>query len=193
MADAAMLGLRNPSRTRSRNRLNTFDPMVGVPVLYNRPRIKAQGPCTCGFLTPRSPVRIARALADRGIMGLQLNEPIAWTERASLPQLVGIYVIARGELSNSVYIGRTWAAKGIRGRIRQFNRSAVTGKKGHAGGVTFHCLFDGDTSGLWVSVHLPEGIDAKPEILHPYIAYAERRLIWEHAEAQGSLPKCNSE
>lgn len=30
--------------------------MVGVPVLYNRPRLKAQGPCHCGFLTPRSPV-----------------------------------------------------------------------------------------------------------------------------------------
>jgi len=126
-------------------------------------------------------------------MGLHLAEPIAWTERASLPQLAGIYVIARGGPSNSVYIGRTWAAKGIRGRIRQFNRSAVTGKKGHAGGVTFHGVFDGDTSGLWVSVHLPEGIDPAAHILRPYIAYAERRLIWEHVEAHGALPVCNSE
>ena len=30
--------------------------MVGVPVLYSRPRLKAQGPCRSGFLTPRSPV-----------------------------------------------------------------------------------------------------------------------------------------
>lgn len=57
VADAVTLGLRNPSTTRPRNRLNTFDPMVGVPVLYNRPRLKAQGPCRSGFLTPRSPVK----------------------------------------------------------------------------------------------------------------------------------------
>lgn len=126
-------------------------------------------------------------------MGLYLAEPIAWTERASLPQLAGIYVIARGDPSNCVYIGRTWAAKGIRGRIRQFNRSAVTGQKGHAGGVTFHGVFDGDTSGLWVSVHLPDDIGPAAHILHPYIAYAERRLIWEHVEAHGALPVCNSE
>lgn len=102
-------------------------------------------------------------------------------------------MIAKGDPSNNVYIGRTWGTKGIRGRIRQFNRSALTGQKGHAGGVTFHGVFDGDTTGLFVSVHLPNGIDLKPEILHPYIAYAERRLIWEYVEAHGDLPVCNSE
>jgi len=54
--DATVLGLGNPSIARPGNRLNTFDPMVGVPVLYNRPRLKAQGPCYRGFPTPRSPV-----------------------------------------------------------------------------------------------------------------------------------------
>lgn len=81
-------------------------------------------------------------------------------------------MIAKGDPSNTVYIGRTWGTRGIRGRIRQFNRSALTGQKGHAGGVTFHGLFDGDTTGLFVSVHLPNGIDFKPEILHPYIGAA---------------------
>ncbi|WP_300012410.1 hypothetical protein [uncultured Roseobacter sp.] len=126
-------------------------------------------------------------------MGLHLSEPVYWEERTGLPQQAGIYVIAKGDPSNTVYIGRTWGTKGIRGRIRQFNRSALTGQKGHAGGVTFHGLFDGDTTGLFVSVHLPNGIDLKPEILHPYIAYAERRLIWEHVEAHRGLPVCNSE
>jgi hypothetical protein len=126
-------------------------------------------------------------------MGLTLTEPIEWEERASLPDCAGVYVIARGDPSNTIYIGRTWGAKGIRHRIRTFHRSATTGKKGHAGGVTFHGVFDGDTTGLFVSVHVPGGIDPKPEILHPYIAYVERRLIWEHVEAFGALPVCNSE
>ena len=126
-------------------------------------------------------------------MGLHLTEPIEWADRSALPQQAGIYLISRGEPTNTVYIGRTWAAKGIRNRIRQFHRSASTGKKGHAGGVTFHGVFNGDTSGLWVSVHVPDGIDVTDHILHPYIAYAERRLIWEHVEVHGVLPVCNSE
>ena len=126
-------------------------------------------------------------------MELALSHPVAWTDRASLPDRAGVYLIARGEPGNTVYIGRTWGAKGIRHRIRTFHRSATTGQKGHAGGVTFHGVFDGDTTGLFVSVHLPDGIDPKPEILHPYIAYAERRLIWKHVEAHGGLPVCNSE
>jgi|GEM_PF-948060 len=167
--------------------------MVGVPVLYNRPRLKAQGPCTCGFLTPRSPVSIARALADWGLLELALSHPVAWIDRAGLPDRAGVYVIARGDPTNTVYIGRTWGAKGIRNRIRAFHRSATTGQKGHAGGVTFHSVFEGDASGLFVTMHLPDGIDPKPEILHPYIAYAERRLIWEYVEVHGGLPVCNSE
>jgi len=127
------------------------------------------------------------------MLELALSHPIAWTDRASLPDSAGVYVIARGDPGNTVYIGRTWGAKGIRNRIRAFHRSATTGQKGHAGGVTFHGMFEGDTSDLFVMVHLPDGIDPKPEILHPYIAYAERRLIWEYVEVHGGLPACNSE
>lgn len=126
-------------------------------------------------------------------MELALSNPVAWTDRIKLPDRAGVYVIARGEPTNTVYIGRTWGAKGIRHRIATFHRSAMTGQKGHAGGVMFHGVFDADTSGLFVSVHLPDGIDPKPEILHPYIAYAERRLIWEYVNEHGCLPVCNSE
>ena len=126
-------------------------------------------------------------------MELSLSNPIARAERKNLPDRAGVYVVARGRPDNTVYIGRTWGAKGIRNRIRTFQRSAVTGLKGHAGGVTFHDVFNGDTSDLFVSVHLPDGIDTKPEILRPYIAYAERRLIWEYVNAHGRLPACNSE
>ncbi|MCP3887082.1 hypothetical protein ACM25O_17420 [Sulfitobacter pontiacus] len=126
-------------------------------------------------------------------MELSLSNPIAWAERKTLPDRAGVYVIARGKPENIVYIGRTWGTKGIRNRIRTFHRSAVTGQKGHAGGVTFHGVFDGDASDLLVSVHLPVGIDTRPEILRPYIAYAERRLIWEFVRVHGRLPACNSE
>ena len=126
-------------------------------------------------------------------MELSLSNPISWGDRKTLPDRAGVYVIARGKPDNTIYIGRTWGAKGIRNRIRTFHRSAVTGLKGHAGGVTFHGVFSGDASDLFVSVHLPEGIDTKPEILRPYIAYAERRLIWEYVRLHGRLPVCNSE
>lgn len=124
---------------------------------------------------------------------MELSHPVAWSERATLADKAGVYVIARGEPNNTVYIGRTWGTKGIRNRIRAFHRSAMTGQKGHAGGVTYHELFGADTSGLLVSVHLPDGIGDRSESLRPYIAYAERKLIWEHVEEHGGLPACNSE
>ena len=60
-------------------------------------------------------------------------------------------------------------------------------------GVTFNGVFNSDASDLFVSVYLPDGIDTKPEVLRPYIAYAERRLIWEFVRVHGRLPACNSE
>ncbi len=167
--------------------------MVGVPVLYNRFRLKAQGPSSRGFLTPRSPVSIARALADRGAMDLLITEPIPWEDRTSLPERAGIYLISRGEIANLIYIGRTWGRKGIKNRIRTFHRSATTGKKGHAGGLTFHSKLCGDTEGLIIRTHLADDIDPNPEILHPYISYAERKLIWDFVRDHGRLPLCNSE
>ncbi|WP_282129429.1 hypothetical protein [Roseobacter litoralis] len=83
-------------------------------------------------------------------MELHATEPICWDDRKELPELAGIYLIAEGEAENLIYIGRTWGRKGIRNRIRTFHRSATTGKKGHAGGVTFHSKLYGDTDGLTV-------------------------------------------
>ena len=77
--------------------------------------------------------------------------------------------------------------------MREFHRSATTGLKSHAGGQTFYHMFGGDTGGLYVSVHLPVGIDPRRVIINPYIAYAERRLIWDFVQEHGRLPVCNSE
>lgn len=126
-------------------------------------------------------------------MDLQISEPICWSDRKELPELAGIYLIAKGEASNLIYMGRTWDRKGIRNRIRAFHRSATKGKKEHAGGGTFHTKLDGDTNGLLVSTHLADGINPDPQILRPYISYAERGLIWEFVRDHGRLLRCNSE
>jgi hypothetical protein len=82
----------------------------------------------------------------------------------------------------------------LRGRLADFNRSANTGHKGHAGGVTFHGKFGPiDPTEIVVSMHVPLIVRRDPDLLHPYIQYVERRLIWEFVELNGRLPACNSE
>ena len=124
---------------------------------------------------------------------LPLTEWLPWEERNSVPSTPGIYVIARGTTDNVVYIGRTWADGGLRGRLRAFHRSSTTGQKGHAGGVTFHRLFGPDQGQLFTRVHTALAINPDPKILQPYLDYAERRLIWEFVAKAGELPVCNSE
>ena len=124
---------------------------------------------------------------------LHLSDWLDWADRTALPDSAGVYVIAKGDRTNVIYIGRTWGIDGVFNRIKTFNRSANSGNKGHAGGVTFHKTFGPDVSDFLVSCHTPVTINPDPNILRPYIEYAERRLIWEHVEKFGQLPVCNSE
>jgi hypothetical protein len=124
---------------------------------------------------------------------LHLSDWLDWDNRGELPSSSGIYIIAKGSHSNVVYIGRTWGNGGLRKRISAFNRSATTGVAGHAGGVTYNHTFGSDVSDLFVRSHTPKVINPNTDILRPYVEYAERRLIWEHVEQFGQLPKCNSE
>ena len=165
--------------------------MVGVPVLYNRPRLKAQGPCQSGFLTPRSPVK-ARALADRGEMEIGFSDPLEWADRGKLSTSPGVYAINKASAGGVIYIGLTASKGGLRARLRQFNRSAITGIKGHAGGLTYHRVFAGDVGDLSVRVHSVEQFDYDWMLVRAYVAYIERRLLWEHIEQHGRLPVCNS-
>lgn len=75
----------------------------------------------------------------------------------------------------------------------QIDKTRSAGMSGTTPGITFIGAFNRDASDLFVSLHLPDGIDTKPEILRPYIDYAERRLIWEYLRVHGRLPACNSE
>jgi len=124
---------------------------------------------------------------------LHLSDWFEWDHRGDTPDLPGIYVIAKNSVGDIVYIGRTWGVGGLRDRLRAFNRSATTGVKGHAGGVTYHNTIGADVSDLRVRVHQPIAINPNFAIIRPYIEYAERRLIWEFVERVGRLPLCNSE
>lgn len=124
---------------------------------------------------------------------LHLSDWLEWDRRGDTPELPGIYIIAKASVGDIVYIGRTWGAGGLRDRLRTFNRSATTGAKGHAGGVTYHNTIGADVSDLRVRVHQPIAINPDVAIIRPYIEYAERRLIWEFVERVGRLPLCNSE
>lgn len=92
-----------------------------------------------------------------------------------------------------VYVGKTWGGNGLRGRVADFHRSATTGLKGHAGGLTYHSRFGSEVDDLFVASHVPITIRRDPEILYAYVLHIERRLIWEHVERVGRLPACNSE
>ncbi len=126
-------------------------------------------------------------------LNLHLSEWLPWSERSTQPNVPGVYVIAKERPGNVVYIGRTWGVGGLRDRLAAFHRSATTGLKGHAGGVTFHRVFGPLALDLFACVHTTVAINPSERILRPYIEYAERRLIWEHVEKYGDLPTCNSE
>ena len=125
-------------------------------------------------------------------MKIQLSEPIAWGDRASLPRTAGVYLIYRGE-PEPIYIGETGGKGGLYNRLKEFHRCATTGEGKHSGGRAFHKLFHGTTKGLTLRYQEApsELIDRK--IIKAYVTYVERRLIWEHVERVGTLPKCNSE
>lgn len=126
-------------------------------------------------------------------LNLHLSEWLPWEKRIEHPTLPGVYVIAKERPGNIIYIGRTWGLGGLRDRLCAFHRSATTGLKGHAGGVTYNRLFGPVALDLFACVHTTVAINPAEKIIRPYIEYAERRLIWEHVEKHGELPACNSE
>ncbi len=125
-------------------------------------------------------------------MNIHLTPPMPWAERAALPNEPGIYVVSK--VAEVIYVGMTRGREGLRGRVGDFHRSATTGFKGHAGGLTYFGRFGPiQPDDITVSVHVPVIIRRESEVLHPYLQHVERRLIWEHVERYGRLPACNSE
>jgi hypothetical protein len=126
-------------------------------------------------------------------MNLHLSEWLPWELREQLPDGPGVYLIAEGVPGRTVYIGKTWGEFGLRGRVRAFHRSASTGLKGHAGGLTYNQRRGAPLDDLFVAVHVPTVVRSDPEVLYPYIHYVERRLIWEFVVRVGRMPVCNTD
>lgn len=123
---------------------------------------------------------------------LHFTPHLRWDRRGEAPPAAGVYAISKDRPENLIYVGLTRQTKGLRGRLRQFHRSATTGRHGHAGGVTYYQLFGPNTSGLLFATHLAEVPSASPKIMAAYVHYAERTLIWQHIARHGELPVCNS-
>lgn len=168
--------------------------MVGVPVAYaTGPWLKATGTDLVRFSNTPISSHGTRGRSRFGAEMISINftERVPWAERMALPAEPGVYCISKS--GRIIYFGKTWGSGGLRDRVNDFHRSAITGKKGHAGGVTYHTKFGDDVSDLSVGVHVPYAVNRSVRILCPYIQYAERRMIWEYVEQHGVMPACNSE
>ncbi|MEI9905507.1 MAG: hypothetical protein WDN06_17360 [Asticcacaulis sp.] len=91
------------------------------------------------------------------MINIHFTERVSWDRRDALPPEPGIYCIRKS--GDIIYFGKTWGEGGLRERIRDFNRSAITGRKGHAGGVTYHGRFGDDVTDLAVEVHVPRAVN----------------------------------
>ena len=111
---------------------------------------------------------------------VHLSPFLPWERRGEHRDAPGVYAIATGNADNIIYIGLTVQSDGLRGRLRQFHRSATTGQPGHAGGVTYSQRFGPDVSALLVAVHLPHAVNTTATVMGAYVLYAERLLIWRY-------------
>jgi len=168
--------------------------MVGVPVAYaTGPWLKVTGTDVVRFSNTPISSHGTRGRSQFGVnmISIHFTGRVPWSQRVALPAEPGLYCISKA--GQIIYFGKTWGSGGLRERVNDFHRSAVTGRKGHAGGVTYHARFGADVSDLSVEVHVPHAVSRSVGILCPYIQYAERRMIWEYVERHGAMPVCNSE
>jgi hypothetical protein len=120
--------------------------------------------------------------------------------RDGLPGLdcPGIYLLAHfaekppAELDATVdqviYVGET-CAQSLKKRLRNFNRSATTGKFSHSAGRSYFKLFAGIQPTLFVAILPISG--SEPALRSARIRHLERKFIYEHTLACGPLPVCN--
>lgn len=125
---------------------------------------------------------------------------IPWRDGDSLHgiTLPGVYLLARFDMAppggaspeqrEIIYIGET-CRNSLRGRWRQFHRSAFERKSDHSGGVTYHKAF-GDHGELLHVAAFPVG-DLDDEVRPLFIRYVERKLLLNFALRWGTSPKCN--
>jgi len=129
-----------------------------------------------------------------------------WDERKDIKnaERTGVYLLAHFSRrpnrdvpaspldEHIVYIGETHRQT-LQKRWSDFNRSAQTGKKGHAGGRTYHDRFSRIRDDLYVAAYTPEQPDWTPRCRSFFISRVESRLIWNSATACKPDKLCNKD
>ncbi len=116
----------------------------------------------------------------------------------------GVYLLAhfpRGRVPDGaaspldehiVYTGETHR-RPLKKRWSVFNRSAQTGKKGHAGGRTYHTRYRRIRDDLYVAAYSPGQSDWSPRCRSFFIRHVESMLIWNFAATYMPDRLCNRE
>jgi len=134
------------------------------------------------------------------VEGGQFSGWFLWKEREESEDIdcPGVYLLAHfpggapievdPQAREVVYVGET-CGQGLKKRLRQFEKSAATGKHAHAGGRNYHTEFGSIREDL--SVAIWAALDLNPKTGPAFIRFIERKLIWEYAKKWGEMPCCN--
>ena len=128
---------------------------------------------------------------------------VPWSDRAQIngARDQGVYLLAHFDddkvptgpaspLDNRlVYIGETHGQTLIE-RWSQFSRSAQTGVRGHAGGVSYRKKFGAVSLDLYVAVFSPQP-SKSTRCRSFFILFVEAKLVWEFSRANDPDQLCN--
>lgn len=136
------------------------------------------------------------------VPAIQFSPWISWGDRNAFVGAgnPGVYLLAHfvepppGQADpldqNIVYIGETHRQI-LQRRWQAFNRSAMNGRPSHAGGETYHALFNEVRADLHVAAFPVTGMEEPA--LTAFILYAERTALWGYVCRWNTLPDCNRE
>jgi len=134
---------------------------------------------------------------------------IRWPDRRKIrnSNQPGVYLIAifknlppkKANLLDKeiIYVGETCGntprGRKLTKRWCDFNRSALTGKKGHSGGQRCRGICRTQFSNMYVTA-FPVPISEMKEqmVRNSFIRYVERRIIWGYTYKYNRLPYCNT-
>lgn len=136
---------------------------------------------------------------DNNITKIKFSHWTPWKDRNDLINIKypGIYILAKFKFDLSkkvdlkdesiIYIGETCSS--LKKRLRQFNRSAFQGARGHSGGISYREKYYDKGEDLFISIYPVENLHK--DIRHLYIRYFERKIILDYALKNGKQPILN--
>jgi hypothetical protein len=133
------------------------------------------------------------------LIKIQFSSWSIWRDKNNLENIKfpGIYIIAKfkSNLSRKVdlkdkdiiYMGETCSS--LQKRLRQFNRSAFKGARGHSGGSSYRKKYNDKGENLYISIFPVFNISDNIRLL--YIRYIERKMILDYALKNSNQPILN--